>query len=75
MEKEPHRKVLIAIPIAMLDQVDFIASCEHRTRTDLVREALRRYLYAFKVRHSQPQIAAKPAVTSVQIIEEVPTHA
>lgn len=42
------KKVLIALPPAMLEQVDFIASCEHRTRSDLIREALRRYLDNFR---------------------------
>jgi metal-responsive CopG/Arc/MetJ family transcriptional regulator len=32
----------------MLEQVDFIAQCEHRTRSDLIREALRRYLDNFR---------------------------
>ena len=42
------RKVLIALPPAMLEQVDFVAQCEHRTRSDLIREALRRYLDQFR---------------------------
>lgn len=42
------KKVLIALPPAMLEQVDFIARCEHRTRSDLIREALRRYLDNFR---------------------------
>lgn len=42
------RKVLIALPPAMLEQVDFIAQCEHRTRSDLIRESLRRYLDNFR---------------------------
>lgn len=42
------KKVLIALPPAMLEQVDYIAKCEHRTRSDLIRESLRRYLEAFK---------------------------
>lgn len=42
------KKVLIALPPAMLEQVDFIAKCEHRTRSDLIREALRRYLENFR---------------------------
>lgn len=42
------RKVLIAIPEPMLQQVDYIAQCEHRTRSDLIREALRRYLDNFR---------------------------
>ncbi len=42
------KKVLIALPPAMLEQVDFIASVEMRTRSDLLREALRRYISAFE---------------------------
>lgn len=42
------KKVLIALPPAMLEQVDFIAKCEHRTRSDLIRESLRRYLDNFR---------------------------
>ena len=41
------KKVLIALPPAMLEQIDYIAGCEHRTRSDLVREALRRYTAKF----------------------------
>ena len=42
------KKVLIALPPAMLEQIDFIAQCEHRNRSDLIRESLRRYLENFK---------------------------
>lgn len=42
------KKVLIALPPAMLEQADFVANCEHRTRSDLIREALRRYLDNFR---------------------------
>lgn len=42
------KKVLIALPPAMLEQADFVAQCEHRTRSDLIREALRRYLENFR---------------------------
>lgn len=38
------KKVLIALPPAMLGQVDELAKVEFRTRSDLIREALRRYL-------------------------------
>ena len=48
--KEIHmpKKVLIALPLGMLEQVDFIAEFEHRTRSDLIREALRRYITQFR---------------------------
>lgn len=42
------KKVLIALPPSMLEQVDFVAQVEHRTRSDLIREALRRYLDNFR---------------------------
>lgn len=38
------KKVLIALPIKMLEEVDALTKIEHRTRADLIREALRRYL-------------------------------
>lgn len=41
------KKILIALPPAMLMQIDQIATVEHRTRSDLVREALRRYMAEF----------------------------
>lgn len=46
------KKVLIAMPPAMLEQVDYISQVEHRTRSDLIREALRRYLENFRKRQS-----------------------
>lgn len=42
------KKVLIAMPPTMIEQMDFVASQEHRTRSDLIREALRRYLDSFR---------------------------
>lgn len=58
------KKVLIALPPAMLEQVDFIAQVEHRTRSDLIREALRRYLDAF--RRSQNTATTVPLVDAQQ---------
>lgn len=46
------KKVLIALPPAMLENVDYIASAEHRTRSDLIREALRRYIQTFNQTHT-----------------------
>jgi CopG family transcriptional regulator / antitoxin EndoAI len=44
------RKVLVALPPAMLIEIDQVATAEHRTRSDLIREALRSYIYAFQVK-------------------------
>jgi metal-responsive CopG/Arc/MetJ family transcriptional regulator len=52
------KKVLIALPPAMLSQVDFVAQEEHRTRSDLIREALRRYLGNFKAAETSTRTAA-----------------
>lgn len=53
------KKVLIALPPAMLEQVDSIARTEFRTRSDLIREALRRYLEQFKINNPEP-VEQKP---------------
>lgn len=57
------KKVLIALPPAMLEQVDFIAAQEHRTRSDLIRESLRRYMEKFDQKMSMntvlPMVAKK----------------
>jgi metal-responsive CopG/Arc/MetJ family transcriptional regulator len=41
------KKVLIVLPQGLLEQVDFVALLEHRNRSDLVRESLRRYIQDF----------------------------
>ena len=42
------KKVLVALPSGLLEQIDNVASAEHRTRSDLIREALRRYTEGFR---------------------------
>jgi Arc/MetJ-type ribon-helix-helix transcriptional regulator len=54
------KKVLIALPPAMLEQVDYIAIGECRTRSDLIRESLRRYIQAYK--QSGNVIPAQPSL-------------
>lgn len=65
------KKVLIALPPAMLEQVDYIAQCEHRTRSDLIREALRRYLDNF--RRTQPGAAHLSGITTIETPQAVST--
>ena len=48
------KKVLVALPGAMLEQVDHIAASECRTRSDLIRESLRRYITSFRSRGIAP---------------------
>ena len=42
------KKVLIALPPSLLAKVDYAAQAECRTRSDLFREALRRYIDNFQ---------------------------
>ncbi len=64
------KKILIAMPPAMLEQCDFIAQCEHRTRSDLVREAIRRYLDNFKRNQGVMHIATIDPYLNVTPIEK-----
>lgn len=61
------KKVLIALPPAMLEQVDYIAQCEHRTRSDLIREALRRYLDNFR----KERQAVAPVVSLTENVHQI----
>jgi metal-responsive CopG/Arc/MetJ family transcriptional regulator len=58
------KKVLIALIPGMLEEVDFIAQAEHRSRSDLIREALRRYINEFKRTHIDMAIENNKAALS-----------
>lgn len=38
------RKVMITLPEEFLDEMDRTAQCEHRNRSELIREAVRQYM-------------------------------
>lgn len=61
------KKVLVALPPALLETVDYIAQVEHRTRSDLVREALRGYIFKFKA--EQRSIGGKVALLTEAVPE------
>lgn len=63
------KKVLVALSPAFLEQVDFIAQVEHRTRSDLIRESLRRYLDAFKTEMVAPVIVEKPQQEAPAVLQ------
>jgi metal-responsive CopG/Arc/MetJ family transcriptional regulator len=42
------KKVLLGLPVNLLSRTDFAAHAEGRTRSDLIREALRHYLDNFE---------------------------
>ena len=43
-----RRKILLGLPESMLEDADTVAYIENRSRSELIREALRQYLDAFK---------------------------
>lgn len=53
------KKILVALVPQMLEEVDQIAKVEHRTRSDLVREALRRYIIEFRKDREQTLTGGK----------------
>ena len=45
-------RVLISMPEEFLNMIDSVADNENRSRSELIREALRTYIYKQKVRQS-----------------------
>jgi metal-responsive CopG/Arc/MetJ family transcriptional regulator len=45
-------RVLISMPEKFLDEIDNVAETENRTRSELIREALRTYMHRNKVREN-----------------------
>ncbi len=52
-------RVLISMPEDFLNKIDTVAETENRTRSELIREALRTYIHKQKVRENT--LAAKNA--------------
>ncbi len=46
-------RVLISMPERFLDEIDAVAGTENRSRSELIREALRTYIHRNKVRENQ----------------------
>jgi metal-responsive CopG/Arc/MetJ family transcriptional regulator len=49
---EHMARVLISMPEEFLQRIDQVADGENRSRSELIREALRTYIYKQKVRES-----------------------
>ncbi len=45
-------RVLISMPEKFLDEIDSVADNENRSRSELIREALRTYIHRNKVREN-----------------------
>lgn len=46
-------RVLISMPEKFLDEIDNVADVENRSRSELIREALRTYIHRNKVRDNK----------------------
>ena len=65
------KKVLIALPPGLLEQADFVALVEHRNRSDLIRESLRRYVAEFnRNQHSMHMIMAEVRDRKVVVLTD-----
>ena len=60
-------RVLISMPEEFLNKIDQVADGENRSRSELIREALRTYIYKQKVRESTG--AAKNAAILEELLE------
>ena len=56
-------RVFISMPEKFLDEIDTVANSENRTRSELIREALRTYMYRNQLRNS------KKAVTNAELLD------
>lgn len=52
-------KVLISLPQEFLENIDLVAAEEHRSRSELIREALRAYLETRQIRKLRLKQAAE----------------
>ena len=60
-------RVLISMPEEFLNKIDQVADGENRSRSELIREALRTYIYKQQVRQSAS--AAKNADLLASLLE------
>lgn len=58
-------RILVSMPDEFLDKVDGIANDEQRTRSELVREALRSYIKRARIANPQK------AISNAQILDEL----
>lgn len=73
MNARATRKVLVALPSRMIEEIDGCAFVEHRTRSDLIREALRRYIDNFQRTQAttyRPGEGARPQPLAVLPLSE-----
>jgi len=69
----PSRTFTISLPPDLAEEVDRIAAAEHRSRSELLREAFRRYVGAQqrweRIFAYGEQVAAEAGLTSEQAVD------
>ncbi|NLF84271.1 MAG: ribbon-helix-helix protein, CopG family [Candidatus Gastranaerophilales bacterium] len=60
-------RVLISMPEEFLSKIDDVADSEQRSRSELIREALRVYIHRHKIRENS--LAAQNATTLESLLE------
>lgn len=68
------KKILVQLPPGLLEQIDFVAQVEHRNRSDLIRESLRRYLDAFRRSQQQSRMQVSTVETPAPTLSLVGDH-
>ena len=58
-------RVLISMPEKFLNEIDEVAGNENRTRSELIREALRTYMYRNQLRNTTR------AARNAEILEDI----
>ncbi len=61
----------ISLPRELLEQIDETAAAEHRTRSDLLREAARRYMSDRRWRRIQAEVSARARTAGLETEDDV----
>lgn len=64
------KRILFAIPELLLAKADVVAANECRTRSDLLREAIRRYIDEPNRKRVEPSTDSGVSVTNVELLEQ-----
>lgn len=62
MSKTMSTRIMISVPEDFLKKIDYIAGEENRSRSELIREALRNYMYRSKNNAKNSEANAKKLV-------------
>lgn len=73
-------KILVSLPEKFLEEVDMVAAAEHRSRSELIREALRAYLEvkkgkvgeqsaSYTVKKSKPKAKPKKSFPNIEVVK------